>query len=171
MNVKRSAGATAGVEYGEKSPARTVGQLAPDLQLLYYCSSTSTQTTMFTIDASDPTPLYAKLERAIRAAVADGRLQAGDQLPTVRQLAVDLSINANTVARVYAALEHAGVVETRRGVGTFVVGPVRPAGTSASREKELHAIEDRFLAESAALGFDIHQVIEHLRNRIQRKKR
>ena len=75
---------------------------------------------MFRVSAADPTPLYAQLERAIRAAIATGRLRASDQLPTVRQLAVDLRINANTVAKVYAELERAGVLETRRGVGTFV---------------------------------------------------
>ena len=75
---------------------------------------------MFAIDENDPTPLYAQLERAIRVAIATGRLKVGDKLPTVRQLAVDLKINANTVAKVYGELERAGVLETRRGVGTFI---------------------------------------------------
>src|SRR4030095_3478185 len=68
------------------------------------------------VDPKDRTPIYAPLERAPRAAIAPGRLTTGDQLPTVRQLAVELSINANTVARVYAELERAGILETRRGV-------------------------------------------------------
>jgi GntR family transcriptional regulator len=75
---------------------------------------------MFHIDPTHPMPLYAQLERSICFAIATGKLRIGEQLPTVRQLAVDLRINANTVARVYAQLERAGVVETRRGVGTFV---------------------------------------------------
>ena len=75
---------------------------------------------MFAIDTTDPTPLYAQLDRAIRVAIATGRVRPGDQLPTVRQMAVDLRINANTVAKVYGELERAGVVETRRGVGTYV---------------------------------------------------
>ena len=69
------------------------------------------------IDPTDATPIYAQLERALRAGIATGRLQPGEQLPTVRQLAVDLRVNANTVARVYAELERAGVIETRRGGG------------------------------------------------------
>ena len=73
-----------------------------------------------TIDARDKTPIYAQLERGLRAAIAAGRLSAGDQLPTVRQLAVELRVNANTVARVYSELERAGVIETRRGVGSFI---------------------------------------------------
>ena len=71
------------------------------------------------IDPRDPTPIYAQLERGVRAAIAASRLRPGDQLPTVRQLAVELRVNANTVARVYAELERAGVIETRRGVGSF----------------------------------------------------
>ena len=61
------------------------------------------------IDPSDATPIYAQLERGFRAAIASGRLRPGDQLPTVRQLAVQLRINANTVARVYAELERTGL--------------------------------------------------------------
>src|SRR5438045_7678474 len=72
------------------------------------------------IDANDRTPIYAQLERAIRVAIATGRLRSGDKLPTVRQLAVDLRINANTVAKVYGGMERAGVLEARRGVGTFI---------------------------------------------------
>ena len=64
------------------------------------------------IDPRDPTPIYAQLERGLRAAIATGRVRPGDQLPTVREMAVDLRVNANTVARVYTELERAGVLET-----------------------------------------------------------
>src|SRR5207237_851573 len=84
------------------------------------------------VDANHPTPLYAQLEQSIRFAIATGKLRIGDQLPTVRQLAVDLRVNANTVAKVYAELERAGVLETRRGVGTFVSArPNEAAGRRA----------------------------------------
>ena len=95
---------------------------------------------LVSIDARDRTPIYAQLERGLRAAIATGRLQPGDQLPTVRQLAVDLSVNANTVARVYADLERAGVIETRRGVGSFVS---RDAATGAARRDEHDAAAAR----------------------------
>ena len=75
----------------------------------------------FHINPADPTPLYAQLERAIRFAIATEKLRVGEQLPTVRQLAVDLRVNANTVAKVYLELERAGLLETRRGVGTCVL--------------------------------------------------
>lgn len=128
---------------------------------------------MFRVDPSDPTPLYAQLERAIRASVATGRLRVGDRLPTVRQLAVDLRINANTVAKVYGELERAGVVETRRGVGTFILPGKQPLSprSARERERELTAITDRTLAEAAALGFTIDDVIDHLqRRRSERSK-
>src|SRR5919201_3113354 len=102
-----------------------------------------------TIDPRDRTPIYAQLERGLRAAIATGRLKPGEQLPTVRQLAVDLRINANTVAKVYAELERAGVVETRRWVGTFVRARHFEAKRRGDRERELRALADRFLADAA----------------------
>src|SRR5207248_3694560 len=90
----------------------------------------------FEVDSKSPTPIYAQLDRSIRAAIATGSLQAGMQLPTVRQLAVDLAVNANTVAKVYAQLERDGILETRRGVGTFVREVPTPQATRAHRERE-----------------------------------
>ena len=124
---------------------------------------------MFHIDTNYPTPLYAQLERSIRFAIATDKLRVGEQLPTVRQLAVDLRINANTVAKVYTELERAGIVETRRGVGTFV--NARPAEASLSRrdrEKQLRELADHFIAETGTRGFSLDDVIEHLHSR--RKK-
>jgi GntR family transcriptional regulator len=120
---------------------------------------------MFTINADDPTPLYAQLERAIRVSIATGRLQVGDRLPTVRQLAVDLRVNANTVAKVYGELERAGVLETRRGVGTFVREADEDAGSPSERERRLEELVDRFLCEAIALGFSVSEIVEHLKHR------
>src|SRR5262245_42835737 len=108
---------------------------------------------MFVIDSTDPTPLYAQLERAIRVAIATGRLGFGDRLPTVRQLAVDLRVNANTVAKVYGELERAGVLETRRGVGTFVRAGELNAVSPGERRRRLADLVDRFLAEAATYGY------------------
>lgn len=125
----------------------------------------------FHIDTEDPTPIYAQLDRAIRFAIVTERLRVGEQLPTVRQLAVDLKINANTVAKVYAELERVGILETRRGVGTFVRarqdGMLKRA-SKQSRERELRAFADRILAEAHDLGFSLEEVVEHLAGR--RKK-
>jgi GntR family transcriptional regulator len=125
----------------------------------------------FNIDAEDPMPIYAQLNRAIRFAIATERLRVGERLPTVRQLAIDLKINANTVAKVYAELERVGVLETRRGVGTFVRARqdgILARSSKLSRERELRAFADRILGEAHDLGFSFDELIEHLAGR--RKK-
>jgi len=114
------------------------------------------------IDASDRTPIYAQLERAFRAAIAVGRLQPGEQLPTVRQLAVELRVNANTVARVYAELERAGVFETRRGVGSFVRIGAAAARPPDEHARRLRAFVTRVLADAGAHGFTLEDLITAL---------
>jgi GntR family transcriptional regulator len=123
---------------------------------------------VFSIDPTDPTPIYAQLERGIRAAIASGQIRSGDRLPTVRQLAVELRVNANTVARVYAELERAGVLATQRGVGTFVRDTVQELAAKASRverERTLKTLADRLLADAYAIGLTIDEVIRHLEAR------
>ena len=113
-------------------------------------------------------PLYAQLTRSIRFAIATGRLRVGEQLPTVRQLAVELRVNANTVAKVYTELERSGILETRRGVGTFV--SARHLATSHRDEHEKHLTElvDRYLEEAGAMGFSLEDLLDQLQSR--RKK-
>jgi GntR family transcriptional regulator len=118
----------------------------------------------FSVDSTSPTPIYAQLDRSIRAAIATGELESGAQLPTVRQLAVDLAVNANTVARVYAQLERDGMLETRRGVGTFVRESPSPQATRAHRERELRELIRRFIGDAALLGFTLPELLTQLRN-------
>jgi GntR family transcriptional regulator len=112
------------------------------------------------IDPRDSTPIYAQIERGLRAAIAAGRLRSGDQLPTVRQLAVDLQVNANTVARVYADLERNGVLETRRGVGSFISATPVHARPPAEHQKRLRAFVTRLLADAAAAGFSVDEIVD-----------
>jgi GntR family transcriptional regulator len=114
------------------------------------------------IDARDATPIYAQLERGLRAAIATGRLRPGDQLPTVRQLAVELSVNANTVARVYAELERAGVIDTRRGVGSFISATPAQAHPPREHDRRLRAFVTRVLADADAAGFTVDDLIGEL---------
>ncbi|MGH7620024.1 MAG: GntR family transcriptional regulator [Gemmatimonadaceae bacterium] len=120
---------------------------------------------MLTVDPADPTPLYAQIDRGIRAAIAAGRLRPGDRLPTVRQLAVELRINANTVAKVYAELERAGVLATQRGIGTFVRDkPITLASaTRRDRERELKPLVDRLLADASAIGIPLHEIVQYVK--------
>jgi GntR family transcriptional regulator len=114
------------------------------------------------VDPQDRTPIYAQLDRALRAAIATGRLGVGDQLPTVRQLAVELSLNANTVARVYGELERAGILETRRGVGTFVTATPAKAHPPKQHERRLRTFVTRLLADASAAGFTLDDLLEAL---------
>jgi GntR family transcriptional regulator len=118
---------------------------------------------IISVDPRDPTPIYAQLERGLRAAVATGRLQPGDQLPTVRQLAVDLRVNANTVARVYAELERSGAIETRRGVGSFIKATPAEAHPPRERDRRLKALITRVLADADAAGFTADDLVAGLK--------
>ncbi|MCC7008953.1 MAG: GntR family transcriptional regulator [Acidobacteria bacterium] len=117
---------------------------------------------LITLDPGDRTPIYAQLERGLRAAIATGRLRPGDQLPTVRQLAVELRINANTVARVYVDLERAGVIETRRGVGSFVAATPAQAHPPREHQRRLHAFVTRVLADADRAGLTIDELMATL---------
>src|SRR4051812_38955981 len=110
---------------------------------------------LVSVDTHERTPIYAQLDRGLRAAIATGRLEAGDQLPTVRQLAVDLRINANTVARVYAELERAGVIETRRGIGSFVTASPQQAQPPDQHRRPLRAVVPRGIGGAAPARFMI----------------
>ena len=119
------------------------------------------------INLRDRTPIYIQLERGLRAAIAAGRLRAGDQLPTVRQLAGDLRVNANTVARVYSELERAGVLETRRGVGSFVSATRAQARPRRERDRRLSAFVTRLLADADTEGFTSDDVLAALRAHVR----
>ena len=114
------------------------------------------------IDSKDSTPIYAQLERGLRAAIASGRLKPGDQLPTVLQQAVDLRVNANTVARVYLDLERANVLETRRGVGSFVRATAADARSPHERERRLRSFVTRLLADASAAGFTPQELVQRI---------
>jgi DNA-binding transcriptional regulator YhcF (GntR family) len=118
---------------------------------------------IISLDERDPTPIYVQLDRGLRAAIATRRLRPGDQLPTVRQLAVDLQVNANTVARVYAELERGGMIETKRGVGSFISATPAQAHPPRDHDRRLRAFVTRVLADAAAAGFTIEDVTAALR--------
>jgi GntR family transcriptional regulator len=118
---------------------------------------------IISIDARDSMPIYVQIEHGLRAAIAAGRLHVGDQLPTVRELAVELAVNANTVARVYSDLERAGVLETRRGVGSFVSATRDRARSAEHKARQLNAFATRLLADADRHGFTIEEVLTALK--------
>lgn len=118
----------------------------------------------FQIDPKSGVPFYRQVIEQVRYGIGRGDLRPGDQLPTVRQLAVDLSINPNTVLRAYRELEIEGVLETQQGSGTFV-GPRPPQIHAPERQRMLDQILTELLARAASYGFTLEEVIAGLRQR------
>jgi GntR family transcriptional regulator len=118
----------------------------------------------FLIDNKSGVPFYRQIIEQVKFAIARGDLQPGDRLPTVRQLAVDLSINPNTVTRAYRELEIEGVLDTQQGSGTFV-GNRPPEIDRLERERMLNQILTDLLARASSYGFTVEEVIEGLRQR------
>jgi len=115
----------------------------------------------FRLDLRSGVPVYRQLIDQVRAGVASGTLAAGDQLPTVRQLAVDLAINPNTVMRAYRELELGGMLETHQGTGTFISNK-RIEKKSSERERQLAQMAGEFAARAGAAGFSLEELIDRM---------
>jgi len=113
---------------------------------------------------SSPEPIYRQILAQVKHAAARGVLEAGDVLPSVRELAQELVVNPNTVMHAYAELEREGIVVTRRGLGTFVAEG-RDVLSAAEKERILTAAVDRLLTEAAHLGVGEEDLVEILRRR------
>jgi GntR family transcriptional regulator len=121
----------------------------------------------FALDLHTGVPVYRQLIDQVRAGISSGSLSAGDQLPTVRQLAVDLAINPNTVMRAYRELELGGLLETHQGTGTFI-SDKKPEKKTAERERKLDQMAGEFAARAGAAGFSLEEVIDRLRELLPR---
>jgi|HubBroStandDraft_1064217.scaffolds.fasta_scaffold01572_8 GntR family transcriptional regulator len=117
----------------------------------------------FSIDLHSGVPVYRQLIDQVRGGIASSSLNAGDQLPTVRQLAVDLAINPNTVMRAYRELELGGLLETHQGTGTFIANK-KLEKNSPERERQLGQMAGEFAARAGAAGFALEDVIDRLRD-------
>ena len=106
-------------------------------------------------------PVYRQLIDQVLVAIAAGQLTAGDQLPTVRQLAVDLSINPNTVVRAYKELEIRGMLNTQQGTGTFITAK-KVRTDEAQRQKRLSHMVGEFVAHVGAEGYTVEDILERL---------
>jgi len=116
----------------------------------------------FRLDLHTEVPVYRQIVDQVRGAIAAGSLTPGDQLPTVRQLAVDLEINPNTVVRAYRELEYDGLLETHQGTGTFISSQkiVRPGN---ERQRQLEQIVSDAIARAGAAGFTLQELSDQLR--------
>ena len=116
----------------------------------------------FSLDPKSGVPYYKQIILQVEMAIADGRLTRGDQLPTVRSLAVDLRINPNTVARAYNELEIRGIVNTQQGTGTFI-SDKQIELASVRREQVLAEISRPFITKASSYGVSIEESITYLK--------
>ncbi|HLH16347.1 MAG TPA: GntR family transcriptional regulator [Bryobacteraceae bacterium] len=119
------------------------------------------------IDTGNGVPIYLQIVEQIKRNVAMGRLRAEEGLPSVRQLAVDLTINPNTVARAYLELEHEGIIYKRQGQGTFVSAQAEET-SRRERQREAAALLEQALAEAFDSGMTREEIGELYRRLIAR---
>lgn len=115
------------------------------------------------VDDASALPVYAQLAAQVLSAIGRGDLRAGEQLPSVRDVATALGVNPNTVNRAYSELERDGVVATRRGRGTFVSGSKRARDMS-----RLTAAAERFVAHARSVGYEGTEIVASVRDAIGR---
>ena len=115
----------------------------------------------FSLDATNGVPFYKQIILQVEMAIADGRLDTGDQLPTVRSLAVELQVNPNTVARAYSELEIRGIVTTQQGTGTFI-SDQKVEISEIERERILAEITRSFVTHAASYGFSLEELSSYL---------
>jgi GntR family transcriptional regulator len=124
----------------------------------------------FRLDAHSGVPVYRQLIDQVQAAVATGSLSPGDQLPTVRQVAVDLAINPNTVSRAYREMEIRGILDTQQGTGTFVAARQTEPSRDV-RERQLGQLVNEFVSRAGSAGITVNELIHALREFSQQSQR
>jgi GntR family transcriptional regulator len=123
----------------------------------------------FRLDTATGVPFYRQVIDQILAGIATGALQAGEQLPTVRALAVELKVNLNTVGKAYKELEIRGVLTTQQGSGTFVAA-VTVERDEVERRRLVVQVVDEVLARATALGLPPQEVLAELRLRLEEER-
>ncbi len=118
------------------------------------------------IDFRSGIPIYIQIMDQIRQMVVNGDLKPGDQLPTVRQLAIDLQVNWNTVARAYRLLDEAGLISTQRGRGTFIWETPSDETLRQLQKQSLEGLTRHYLAEAARLGVSPQEVVHFFQQEI-----
>ena len=125
--------------------------------------------TAYEIDQKSGIPIYVQLMNQIKHRLATGELQHGDQLPTIRELAVDLAVNLHTVAHAYAELEREGFLSIQRGRGTFISNGhiTRDEYLDDMRRKQLQALVEGVFANALKLGYDVEEVAQAVRKHLE----
>ena len=124
----------------------------------------------FRLNSASGVPIYRQIQDMVRCGAASGQLGPGEQLPTVRALAVELSVNPNTVIRAYTELEREGVVTTEQGTGTFVAEKARETMSPRDRRSKLESLCSEFFSQAARYGFTPQETLKAMRSLAERKK-
>jgi GntR family transcriptional regulator len=130
---------------------------------------TGTRPFRFRLDSQSGVPVYRQLIDQVQGGLASGTLTGGVQLPTVRQVAVELAINPNTVLRAYRELEIRGVLDSQQGTGTFIAER-RAKPDDAERERRLEQLVGEFVARAGAGGFTVRELVQKLSEQEAKKK-
>jgi len=123
----------------------------------------------FQLNPNSGVPIYRQIQDQIRFGIASGLLTAGQQLPTVRSLAVELSVNPNTVIKAYSELEREGILTTEQGTGTFVAPQPPAALPEENRQSKLESLCSEFLAQVARYGFSPKDVVYTIESLMERR--
>ena len=122
------------------------------------------------IDFRSGGPIYLQIVEQVQQMIAQGELKKGDQLPTVRQLATDLRVNFNTVARAYRLLDEAGLISTQQGRGTYIWEAPPEEAMQELRQKGLHELVQHVFEEAERLGYSLEEIEQALAEQIQALK-
>ena len=120
----------------------------------------------FKLDLKSGVPFHRQIVDQIRYGIASDRLLPGEQLPTVRELAVHLQVNPNTVRKAYSELEILGILDTQQGTGTFVSHRQVEIG-EAEKERMLRQICDELVARGNQYGFTLKEIVTHMQRRLE----
>jgi GntR family transcriptional regulator len=119
------------------------------------------------LDFHSGLPIYTQIVNQIQSQLVNGLLKPGDQLPTVRALALELRVNFNTVARAYRILDEARIISTQQGRGTFITEIPPPEVTEQLRKESLSELTHRFISEAYRLGFSEREISQMVRSSLK----
>jgi GntR family transcriptional regulator len=119
------------------------------------------------LDFRSGTPIYTQIVDQVSQEVVSGKLQPGDQLPTVRALALELRVNFNTVARAYRLLDEAGIISTQQGRGTYILDAPPPERTDKLRQQALEVLTRDYLSEAFRLGCSQEEISRALKEQLE----
>ena len=124
----------------------------------------------FSVDLTSHTAIYLQVMSQVKRSIASGELAEADQLPTVRQLADELEVNFNTVARAYRLLDEEGFISTQHGRGSYILKPRSKRSTSNPSQKNLESLAENFLEEAQNLGFSFSEISDLLTKLLGKNK-